>query len=279
MWCLSVRAGCLVALWGLSVGLPGRAVAAEPPPDAARSSSAALDLHELSRVDVRGTAAVMDQLRSEVEAMPAAARDRAVASLQVLAVSCPYTRSALQLPMALHAAVARVPAESLDPLIQQDWLYLQRGLADHVALLASLGVDLALPEPQDPLGGTAVGVMVDRVDLESALDPVAAAAPLIESVTPLARDVDGPTWQQIEDHSAAVEAATGITRPCPRGPWTVAPGHPWTLGLQLAGWHDALRRVAPFVDDPEVHAQVTAMVDLLDLYGRSSFVGRFSLLP
>ena len=60
---------------------------------------------------------------------------------------------------------------------------------------------------------------------------------------------------------------TGIGRTCPRGPWALLPGQPWTLGMQLGGWHDALRRVAPFVEEPEVKAQIDAMIAVLDAYG------------
>ena len=37
----------------------------------------------------------------------------------------------------------------------------------------------------------------------------------------------------INHHSDRVERATGVGRPCPRGPWATLPGQPWTLGMQI----------------------------------------------
>ena len=73
-----------------------------------------------------------------------------------------------------------------------------------------------------------------------------------------------------------MELLTGVVRPCPRGPHAILPGQPWTLGMQLGGWHDALRRVQPFVTDPVAAAEVGAKIDLLDAYGQASWA---SLVP
>ena len=79
------------------------------------------------------------------------------------------------------------------------------------------------------------------------------------------------TKEQIDEHSARVEKLTGVVRPCSRqGPWATLPGQPWTLGMQLGGWHDALRRMQPFDTDPEVAARIDAMIETLEAYGDHS---------
>ncbi|MEZ4240323.1 MAG: hypothetical protein R3F59_30055 [Myxococcota bacterium] len=215
-------------------------------PAAAAPTVDGLDVDTLSRVDVRGTASAVALLYADVRALPPERRAAAAAALRTLLRDDPYTRAALQLPVALRAAVAPIPAEAFDRVVRRDWAYLQTGLDVHVALLSALDVDVGSLVGDDPLGET---------------------ARLVASVPSRAAAVDAPTRARIDRLSEQVEAATGIGRPCPRGPWSVMPGQPWTLGLQLAGWHDALRRVAPFVDDPAVGAQVDAMIALLDAYG------------
>lgn len=99
----------------------------------------------------------------------------------------------------------------------------------------------------------------------------ATAAPDIDAVAATVRALPA-TDRDEEAASDRVERATGISRPCPRGPHAAVPGHPWTLGMNLGGWHDALRRVEPFAKDPATRDRVSAMIDALDHFGDASFV-------
>ncbi|MEZ4449603.1 MAG: hypothetical protein R3B09_08990 [Nannocystaceae bacterium] len=235
---------------------------------------AELSLAELSRVDARGTHAAISVIAAKIAALDDDARAEAAASLRALSVRCPYTRAAMQLPFALQAAVAAIDAEQLDPLVRGDWDHLQRGLAAHVELLRGLGVDLPAPAPGDPLHDAAPGLMLDRDALLASDDPLAATARLVGAITTIAQGLDPSLAAELDRHSDRLEAITGVERPCPRGPWAVLPGHPWTLGMQLGGWHDALRRVAPFVEDPAARADVEAMIDALDRYAEAGLESR-----
>jgi hypothetical protein len=222
---------------------------------------------DLSRVDVRGTATSIAMIARDVKQLSPEDRALAAESLRILSVNDPYTRSALQLPFALQIAVMDIPAASVGSFAHRDWEYLQAGLTTHVAVLESLGVDLPEPVEGDHLYGGEHGSMVDRDTLAVSDDPIRATSLLIDEITAFAARVDEPTSELISLHSDRVEMATGVGRPCPRSPFTVFPGQPWTLGMQLGGWHDALRRVEPFVLDPEVKGQIGAMNALFDGYG------------
>ena len=216
--------------FALVILLAGCGTAPEIPSATANDLSA----DQLSRLDVRGTAASISMIADEVRALPPLSVKEASESLQVLLVHCPYTRAALHLPFILHAAVMDIDADSLDPLVQRDWAYLQEGLGTHVDVLGMLGVEFRTLE-------------------------------LNQGITTAAKQVDEPTRALIDHHSDRVEALTGVGRPCPRGPWSVLPGQSWNLGMQLGGWHDALRRVQPFVD-ADAREDIDALVALLDVY-------------
>jgi hypothetical protein len=218
----------------------------------------------------------IDAVAATVQGLPAAARDEAAASLRTLSVSDPYTRAALQLPFALNVALADLPATAFDPVARQEWLSLQAGVATHVAVLEALGVDLPAPGPGEPLFGSGLP-LPDLDTLRATDDPVATTAELVDGIVTVARRSDGPTRARIEAASDRVERATGIARPCPRGPHAAVPGHPWTLGMNLGGWHDALRRVEPFAKDPATRERVSAMIDALDHFGDASFVSVYQV--
>lgn len=244
------------------VGCDGRLASVETPAELEAAYDPA-ERHQLARVDVRGTAKSAELLLAEVRALSPQRRHDAVASLDMLSTHCAYTRVSLQMPFALSRVVDDIAPERLDPLVRQDWVHLQQGLSTHVAVLEALGVDLAAPVTGDHLHGREAGLMVDRATLARVEDPILVTFALVDAVTDLAESAGPETRARIEMHSGRVEAATGIVRMCPRGPWAVVPGHPWTLGELMGGWQDALRRIRPFVDDSEVAARVDAMVEIL----------------
>lgn len=198
-------------------------------------------------------------LALQVQTMPEGDHQLARASLAILMDTCPYTRNAMLVPFALHEEVQDIPLEHLDPLVQQDWIRLEQGLASHVALLEDLGVQAeSLHGDQTALGSA-------QTDLTTLLDR--------------ARAIDPATSALIEHHSQQMETLTGIARPCPRGPWSVLPGQPWTLGLQLTGWDDALHRVQPFVQDGDSAARVGILLALLEDHGEANFASVASSGP
>lgn len=224
-------------------------------------SDSDLSIDQLARVDVRGTTESISRIAHIIDALPPARRQQAARSLRTLSTHCPYTRAALQLPFAMHQAVLAIDAEGLDPRVQQDWLTLQHGLSTHVQVLQSLDVDLARPQPGDHLY-RGQHPLDDLSSLRSSGDPLGRTSDLIAAIVPFARDVSPETSEVIDHHSDLVEQATGVGRLCPRGPFSVLPGQPWTLGMQRKGWDDALRRIQPFVKDPDDRAQLEAMLQL-----------------
>lgn len=216
------------------------------------------------RADVRGAATEIARVADRIDALDVDRLAEARGALRELARNDPYVRVALLLPEALHATVAAVSVERVDRFVQRDWAYLQQGLATHVAVLDALDVDLAPPGPGDVLFGQDEAWTIDRDAMRRADDPVAAAGRVVRALGEA--DVPDGAWVRLDTWSAVVEDATGVARPCPRDPWGKHAGQPWTLGLTLGGWHDALRRVAPFVSDPEVASQVQDLLALFDAY-------------
>jgi hypothetical protein len=229
---------------------------------------------DLVRVDVRGTATSIATIAERIAALPPEQAAEAAESLRILSVNCPYTHVALQLPFALHHVVMGISPADLEPFIQTDWAYLQQGLTTHVAVLHALGVNLSIPRPGDVLYSPDQPQLLRRDTLLSTHDPLSSTSSLIDSLTTLAGQIDEPTKLLIDLHSARVEEVTGIVRTCPRGPWAVLPGHPWTLGIQLGGWHDALRRIEPFIEDPHHAGKIDAMLDLMGRYEAANFASR-----
>lgn len=234
-------------------------------PDPSQPSTPVLDsevltTEDLAREDVRGTATAVARDRAMLDALSPEDHAEAVTVLRRLAASDPFTRAALQLPFALHAVVRDIPPTRLDRIVQADWRNLQHGLATHVALLTSLGVDLAPPTAGEPLFGDTR--LVDRATLLASEDPLIPTQAWLDAVVPVAQSQTPATRAAIDADSDRIEALTGLVRPCPRDRFHVVRGQPWTLGTRLAGWHDALRKIEPFVADPQVAQRIGAMLAL-----------------
>ncbi len=236
---LALLAGCGVA------GADERPSAAPPPAEAVRFG-------EPDQVDVRGTVRSIELQQRRVSALSPDQRAAVAESMRILSVNCPFTRAAMQLPFALHQAASSVDPDRIDPLVYTDWQYLRHGLATHVAVLDALGVDLAQPAPGDHLHGRREGTAIDRRALAAASDPVTATATLVEQITLLVDQIDEPTMDAIRLHTDRVSDTIE---------------HPWTLGRQLGGWENALRRVEPFAADLETQAQIRQMITTLARFG------------
>lgn len=211
------------------------------------------------------------EVSARIAALPPAQRDEASAALRILTANCPYTRAAMLLPYVLSDAVEEVSSAAFDPEGRRDLEALRDGLALHVATLDALQVQVTRPGPNDVLYARMPAALPDLASLQRADDPVAEMAYSIGQITPIARTIDTATEARLDTFSARVEAATEVARPCPRGPWAVSPGHPWTLGMELGGWRDDLKELATHSADPATHARIDALVALLDAYGEASF--------
>ena len=93
------------------------------------------------------------QVAESVRGLSTDERAEASAALQSLTVNDPYTRAAMQIPLALHHAVHGIDAKTLDPRAQKEWRALQAGLETHVAVLDALEVRLPEPGSSDALDG------------------------------------------------------------------------------------------------------------------------------
>lgn len=238
-------------LLALSTGC-GVAGADERPPATAPTPAEVVRFGEPDQVDVRGTVRSIELLQQRVAALSPDQRATVAESMRFLSVNCPFTRAALQLPFALHQAVARVDPDRIDPLVLTDWQYLRHGLATHVSVLEDLGVELAQPAPGDHLHGRREGTTLDREALANTADPIAATATLVDQITLLVDQLDEPTMEALGLHRDQV---------------THTLDHPSTLGRQLGGWENALRRVEPFAADLETQAQIRQMIATLDRFG------------
>lgn len=232
----------------LALLAPGCAPAAavDAPPAVEAAPAADLDpLVVLATTDVRGAAEVSALLLDRIQragGAPEAARR--------LAVNCPYTRSTYQLPLALKLTADRVDLAALDPLVQDDWRRLKRGLADHVAALDALGADLPLPQPGDFLDGRLpFGAYVTRADLEASADPIHDTLPLLDAIGPIVEAYDAPTLALLDETYPHVQAAVGTDR---------------MFFALFAGWHAALRRLQPFVHGAAEAREVNEMINALD---------------
>jgi len=206
---------------------------------------------DLAETDVRGAYHTIEQVRHDLAALDPADRALAAASMQELVVTCAYTRASVQLPVALHQLVMSLEPSHVVPLVDRDVAYLQRGLAAHVAVLDTLGVaGLSSPKPGDALFGLGgPGTMVDRATLESGGHPVEATAVLVQAIPNGLQE--GGVLDRIRWHTEQVERVTD---------------HPWTLMPHTRGWHRALRRLEPFVVNPEQQQRVREAIELLDDY-------------
>ncbi len=223
------------------------------------------DAPDFDSMDTQDTSESMVRIAARIDQLPDQQRAQAAESLRFLSVDCPYTRAALQLPFVLHQGVMAVNPDTFEGPARTEWVVLQQGLALHVGVLDALDIDLPLPGTSDYLY-QGLGLLTDRTTLMSAPNHVAMTLTFVQAVPDLAQQTDADTRARIEEHSARVEQATGVIRQCPRGPWSVMPGHPWTLGEQLGEWHDGLKRVQATAEDPVTSEQIGTMIALLDEY-------------
>lgn len=238
---------------------------AAPPPPGARVASG-----EQDRADAEATRPSIREASDRISALSPADRDEASVALRFLTSNCPYTRAAMLLPHVVRDALDELPSEALDPAARRGLEALRDGLALHVATLDALDVQVTQPGPDDVLYGRMPAALPDLASLRRADDPVAEMAYSIAQITPIARTMDATTEARLDAYSGRVEAATGVARPCPRGPWAVSPGHPWTLGVELGGWRGDLQRLATQSADPATRARLGALVALFDAYGEAS---------
>lgn len=210
------------------------------------------------------------EVSARITALPLADREEASGALRFLTSNCPYTRAAMLLPHVLKDTIDQLPAAGFNASGKVALGTMREGLAHHLDILGALDIEVRRPGPDDALHGRPVAAVPDLAQLRSTADPVAAMAQAIAQITPIARGTDAKTEAVLDALSTRVEATTGIARPCPRGPWAVSPGQPWTLGMELGGWRDDLAALAPQATDKATKARVESLVALLDAFGEAS---------
>ncbi|MEZ4322897.1 MAG: hypothetical protein R3F61_35855 [Myxococcota bacterium] len=208
-----------------------------------------MTLDELAQVDPRGTFTSIQYVLADIQALSPKDRAGAAASLALLSVTCPYTRASRQLPLALQQVVSTIDPEDLDPLVEQDWKYLQNGLDAHVAVYDALDAQLALPRPGDALHG-APGLL-DRAGMKRSTDLVGDTALLVDQIPTLAESLPQATLDHIDQHAQRYEALTG---------------HTAVLKMQMRGWYLALKRILPFVVDPDARMRLQRATYVVESY-------------
>ncbi|MBL8618268.1 MAG: hypothetical protein JNM72_21825 [Deltaproteobacteria bacterium] len=193
---------------------------------------------------------------AKLAALGPAERAQMAVALRDLTARCPYTRAAMLLPFVLHEGLAAISEADVAPAAQVELAALRSALAGQAEALATLGVEVPAPRAPRPEEPTA--------PRGAAPDPIRVMATTIAEITPIARGIDDAAQAQIDALSAQVEATTGVARPCPRGPWAVRPGHPWTLGMEHGEARGSLARLSAAAVNTEARAQLDALVGLID---------------
>lgn len=252
------------ALFALALALP---TLAAPPAEAAGSAA---DAVTAAPGEPSADVPTIRESSAQLAALGSVDRAQAAASLRLLTASCPYTRAAMLLTVVLHDAVQAIPHAAVSAGAWDELGALQGALALQLGALEGLGLQIEAPEPGGALFGQPAASVPSRAALRQSADPIAKMSASIAGITPIAEGIGADTQAQIEAHSARLEALTGVARPCPRGPWAVLPGQPWTMGMQLNEAHDALVRLAPEAVDAKALAQIDALIGLLDALGAAN---------
>lgn len=183
------------------------------------------------------------QVREGLESLPPERLERVQAAALELVKSCPYNRSAVQIPLVM----SRVLAPHDDPSLT----VLKAGVAEHVAVLDLLGLTaLPLPQPTDYLH-QAMPVLHSADQLAATADPIAATMALLMAVRALVDAYPDETVQRID-------AAREIIDPATQGQWT--------LKAQLIGFRSGLEEVAQGTRDPGLQRDTQALVEMLSAY-------------
>jgi hypothetical protein len=209
------------------------------------------------------TTPLLRESNAKMAALGPAERAQTGDALRALTARCPYTRAAMLLPFVLHEGLAAIPEADLAPAARVELAALRSALASQAEALATLGVEAPALGASGPLAGHP-GAASGAALRGAAPDPILVMATTISAITPIARGIDDAAQAQLDALSAEVEASTGVARPCPRGPWAVRPGHPWTLGMEQGEARAALARLSAATVNAEARAQLDALVGLID---------------
>jgi hypothetical protein len=248
-----IRIAPLLLLCGCLAAAP---VVAEPPsnPDLALGAEA---FAELVFDGAAGTTRGVDALRDMVAGWDVATRQDARVSVDALITTCPFNRIGAELPIALAITASRHDPAGVDIEVRATWRRIQKGLAQHVALLDDLGAgDLRMPRDMEYLGGYP-SFLATRAELEAAADPMAVVADHLEQLPAVVEGLDPDTRRFLEVVHLDLDRATGR-----HGSWPFL--------LELEGWRAALMSIHPRIQDPALAQDVGAMFDALDAFLGSS---------
>lgn len=192
--------------------------------------------------------------RARIDALQGPDRLEARLAANLLLGNCPWNRASVQLPVALALVAGRHDAARLDGEVGDAWLRLQLGLAEHVALLDPFGVTaLRAPLPGEYLANHP-DVVLTRIQLHAAADPLAATRPLLDQIPALVDSYDLATREFIEMDSLQLRHHTA---------------EQWPYAGLLDGWREALVALEPKIRDEALLRDVRAMIDALDAYGQT----------
>lgn len=142
----------------------------------------------------------LDQVQRQLDGLSQPDRAAASAAIAVAIRNCPYNRSAVAIPLAMHQALARHDAPALDGV--------KAAVGRHVAVLDALGASaMELPGEGDYLRTELAG-MYSGPELAALHDPVAGALLLVMQIRELVNAYPPETTARINGAVATVSAAT-----------------------------------------------------------------------
>ncbi len=133
-----------------------------------------------------------------------------------------------------------------------------------IATREALGLKVKAPTAGEALFGHAVGLVPSQEALDQSKAPLALMSTFIIAIPRITESIDPQIQAQIEAHSSRLEATTRIVRPCPRGPWSVLPGQPSTMGMQLKASHSTLLRLAATAQNEQTRGQIERLITLIE---------------
>lgn len=210
-----------------------------------------LSLDELATADVRGTAEATARILAELHKRPEEQQQLAAKALVGLQTTCPFNRAAVQIPLAMQRVVARTRPDQVARNAQQDWQYLRQGLDAHVGVIDWF--DAGLPEPQQGdflFGRVPEEAVLTRGELMASDAPLADTQLLVDQIRGVVDQYDQTTQDELGMLNSDLRLAT----------WS----EHWPMLQTFRGWHKALIKLEPLVEEPARKTEIREMITLLD---------------
>jgi hypothetical protein len=223
-------------------------------------------------VTVAEARAELKGVHARVDAWSDAERVAAWEAAEVLLVSCPFNRTAAQLPQALLQAVGTVEGRGLSAAQSAELRRLKDGLALHRALVdRATGGALPAPGVVDHLDSLDARLLPSRGALAGDAEPIARTKALVDAIPDVVADMPPDVSGRIADASERLARLTA-SRPTRDGellPDELLPDDAWPFARLNQGWLNGLAALLPHLSDPEERRRVAEAVELLDVYLKS----------